>query len=367
MARIYNSPGKYVQGPDALAELARYVEPLGSKVLALSTPSGIERIGDKVRRGFESSSADVALEAFNGECCDTEIARLGEVARAAGCDVIAGIGGGKVLDTAKAVAYQLNAPVIVCPTAASSDAPCSALSVIYTEDGAFDRYLYLNANPDVVLMDTTVIAAAPPRLIVSGMGDALATYFEAKASVDADGSTCAGGQATAAALALARLCYDTLMADGVKAKLAVEAGCLTPAVEHVIEANTLLSGIGFESCGLAAAHAVHNGLTLLPETHAMLHGEKVAFGALVQLVLEDAPTETIEQVLGFCMEVGLPTTLADLGVEDASRDHLMPVAERACAATDTMGNLPFAVTPAMVCDAIIAADALGRYYHLDGE
>ena len=155
------------------------------------------------------------------------------------------------------------------------------------------------------------------------------------------------------------------MADGVKAKVALEAGCLTPAVEHVIEANTLLSGIGFESCGLAAAHAVHNGMTQLPETHAMLHGEKVAFGTLVQLVLENAPTETLEQVLGFCLEVGLPVTLAELGVEDASRERVMAVAEAACAPADTVGNMPFDVTPEMLADAILGADALGRYYALE--
>lgn len=365
MARIFNSPSKYVQGPDALAELSRYVEPLGSKLLAISSPSGIERIGDKVTAGFADSEADVVFDAFGGECSDTEIERLVGVARAEGCDVVAGIGGGKVLDTAKAVAHFLGAPVVVCPTAASSDAPCSALSVIYTDDGVFDRYLFLPSNPDVVLMDSTVIAAAPVRLIVSGMGDALATYFEAKASVDSDGDTCAGGKATMAALALARLCFETLMEDGVKAKVALESGARTPAVEHVIEANTLLSGIGFESCGLACAHAVHNGMTQLPETHAMLHGEKVAFGTLVQLVLEDAPTETIEKVLGFCLEVGLPVTLGELSVEDVSPERIQAVAEVACAPTDTMGNMPFEVTPDMVAQAIMGADALGRYYSLD--
>lgn len=365
MARIFNSPSKYIQGPDALAELGTHVAPLGSKLLAIATPAGIERVGDKVHRGFAGADADVIFEAFEGECSDREIERLCGIAREQGCDVVAGIGGGKVLDTAKAVAHFLSAPVVVCPTAASSDAPCSALSVVYTDEGVFDRYLFLPANPNIVLMDTTVIAGAPVRLAISGMGDALATYFEAKACVDSEADTCAGGKSTSAALVLARLCFDTLMADGVKAKVALEAGCSTPAVEHVIEANTLLSGIGFESCGLAAAHAVHNGMTQLPETHAMLHGEKVAFGTLVQLVLENAPTETFEQVMGFCLEVDLPVTLGDLGVEDISRERIMAVAEAACAPTDTMGNLPFAVTPNMVCDAILAADALGRYYSLE--
>ena len=133
-------------------------------------------------------------------------------------------------------------------------------------------------------------------------------------------------------------------------------------MEHVIEANTLLSGIGFESSGLAAAHAIHNGLTLLPECHGMYHGEKVAFGTLAQLVLADADMDQLEEVLGFCIEVGLPVTLEELGVEEVTREKIMPVAEAACAPGDTMGNMPFDVTPDMVADAILGADALGHYY-----
>ena len=365
MTRIYTSPGKYIQGPDALCELGAHAAPLGSKLLAIATATGIERLGAKIERGFADVDTEIVFERFESECTEREIERLCTVAREADCDVVAGIGGGKVLDTAKAVAYYLGAPVVVCPTAASSDAPCSALSVIYSDTGALDRYLYLPANPDIVLMDTTVIAGAPVRLIVAGMGDALATYFEAKACVDSDADTCAGGKATGTALACARLCFDTLMENGVKAKVALEAGCCTPAVERIIEANTLLSGIGFEGCGLAAAHAVSNSMGLLPETGHAMHGEKVAFGTLVQLVLENAPTELLERVLGFCLEVGLPVTLEELGVENVSRDRIMAVADSACAPTETMGNLPAAVTPDMVCDAILAADAFGRYYSLD--
>ena len=362
MSKIFNSPSKYIQGPDELAKLASHVEPLGDRALVVISPSGRRRVGDKVDAGFEESTATHLYDDFGGECSEGEVNRLVELARANECDVIVGIGGGKTLDTAKAVAYYLGAPVIICPTIASSDAPCSALSVLYTDDGQFDRYLFLPANPDVVLMDTTVIAASPVRLTVSGMGDALATYFEAQATHDSDGSTCAGGKGGLAALALAKLCYDTLMEDGVKAKVALEAGALTPAVEHVIEANTLLSGIGFESSGLAAAHAIHNGLTLLPECHGYYHGEKVAFGTLAQLVLSNASTERLEEVIGFCIEVGLPVTLGEFGVEDVSREKLMRVAEAACAPEDTMGNMPFDVTPEMVADAIAGADALGHYY-----
>ena len=148
---------------------------------------------------------------------------------------------GKIFDTAKAVAYYEKTPVLICPTIASTDAPCSALSVIYTEEGVFEEYLFLPSNPDMVMMDTEIIAESPVRLTVAGMGDALATYFEARACQRSDAASCAGGKITGAAMALAKLCFDTLMEEGVKAKLALEAGACTEAVEKVIEANTPVS------------------------------------------------------------------------------------------------------------------------------
>ena len=214
----------------------------------------------------------------------------------------------------------------------------------------------------MVLVDTDIVAAAPARLLVSGMGDALATYFEARACQASGASNCVGGKVTLAAMSLARLCYETLLADGLKAKLAVERHVCTKAVENVIEANTYLSGVGFESGGLAGAHAIHNGLTAIPETHSLYHGEKVAFGTLVQLVLENAPLEELEEVLEFCTEVGLPTTLADLGVENPTQEQLMEVAKLACADADTLHNMPFPVDAESVYAAILAADELGKYY-----
>ena len=165
-----------------------------------------------------------------------------------------------------------------------------------------------------------------------------------------------------AAMALAELCYDTLMSDGVNAMLAVKEKVCTKAVENIIEANTYLSGIGFESGGLAGAHAIHNGLTVIEETHSLYHGEKVAFGTLVQLVLENAPDEEISEVIGFCTEVGLPVTLAELGIKEVNPDQIMEVAKLAAADNDTLGNMPFKVTPEDVYAAIMGADALGRYY-----
>lgn len=276
--------------------------------------------------------------------------------------MIIGIGGGKVFDTAKAVGYYSHIPVVIIPTIASTDAPCSALSVIYTEEGEFSEYLFLPKNPEVVLVDTSIISKAPVRLLVAGMGDALATYFEARACVRADANTMAGGKATQAAFAIAELCYKTLMRDGLKAKLAVEKKVVTRAVENIVEANTYLSGIGFESCGLAAAHAVHNGFTVISECHHLYHGEKVAFGTIVQLILENSPSEEIKEVINFCIQVGLPITLGDMGIHDVREEDIMKVAEVSCAEGDTMHNMPFKVEAEDVYSAIIAADNLGRMY-----
>ena len=360
MARIFISPSRYIQGAGEMKKVGERAKALGSKALVLISQGGYKRIGAEIEESFKNAKALAVFDYFNGECSKKEIKRLQEVVKKNGCDIVVGVGGGKIFDTAKAVAYYEELPVVICPTIASTDAPCSALSVIYTDDGQFEEYLFLKANPNVVLMDTDIISKSPVRLTVSGMGDALATYFEARACKNSDSGTCAGGKVGGAALALAKLCFDTLMSDGVKAKIALEAGACTEAVEKIIEANTLLSGIGFESGGLAGAHAIHNGLTILPECHHMYHGEKVAFGTLTQLVLENMPCDELCEILEFCVAVGLPITFEQLGIKDPTPEKILAVAKAACAENDTLHNMPFEVTPELACNAMFAADGYGR-------
>ena len=234
------------------------------------------------------------------------------------------------------------------------------LSVIYTEEGTFQEYRFYRRNPELVLVDTQVIAPGPPRLLVAGIGDALATWFEANTCVAGHIHNMRGGASTRSASTLAKLCYETLLSDGAEALRAVQNQVVTPALERLVEANTLLSGLCFESSGLAAAHAVHNGLTTAPATHDYFHGEKVAFGLLVQLVLEGQPRSVLHQVLAFATEVGLPITLAEVGLTQISKELLERIANRATAKGETIHNEPFEVTPDMVVDAIRAADDLGK-------
>lgn len=359
MRKIICSPGSYVQGNGEIRKLADYYRSLGSGGAYIIASKFVYKTYQKeIEDSFKNDNSSVQINVFGGECSMKEINRhkngLGE------CDVVIGIGGGKTLDTAKAVSHYAHLPVIIVPTVASSDAPCSRLSVIYTESGAFEQYLPLTANPDIVIMDTEIIAKAPVRFLMAGIGDALATYYEASACEKSNAVTMAGGHTTKAAIALAKLCLDTLLEDGLKAKAAVERGVSTAAVENIVEANTYLSGIGFESSGLSAAHAIHNGLTVLNETHHLLHGEKVAFGTICQLVLENRPVEEIEKIVILCKKCNLPTTLADLGLEDADDERLMEAATASCAENDTMGNMPFEVCAEDILAAIKTADQISK-------
>lgn len=360
MTKIIGSPSRYIQGSKELENLCRHAAPFGRKLFLLTSASGRKRVEPVISAGQEDT--EMTYEIFRGECCKSEINRVMESCKKSEFTAIVGIGGGKIHDTAKAAAYHLGLPVIIVPTIASTDAPCSALSVIYTDDGIFEEYLFLPSSPNMVIVDTDIVSKAPARLLVSGMGDALATYFEARACSNSDAVNCVGGKPTMAAMALAQLCYETLITDGFNAMLAVQKGVCTKAVENIIEANTYLSGIGFESGGLAGAHAIHNGLTAIKETHSMYHGEKVAFGTIVQLILENAPEEEIAEVIGFCAQVGLPITLKQLGIKKPNTDEIMEVAKLASDNNDTLGNMPFKVGPDDVYAAIIAADAMGEFF-----
>ena len=350
-------PARYVQGAGALALLPEEAARLGTRALAVVSGSARPLV-EKALAG--QTLLDMTLEAFNSECCDEEIERLVSLAKQARADVIVGIGGGKPLDTAKAVAHALKLPVVVVPSIASTDAPCSALSVIYTCEGAFKRYLVLRRNPDVVLVDSEVVANAPVRFLVSGMGDALSTWFEAEDCRESQAKNMTGRTGTRTAYGLARLCFDTLMADGLAAKKSCEGKSVSPELERIIEANTLLSGLGFESGGLSGAHAIHNGFTALAATHKYWHGEKVAIGTLSLLMLTKRPAEMVSRVYDFCQSVGLPICLADIGLADPTDAQLMEVARLACAPGETIHNIKGDVTPEAVLAAIKAADAEGR-------
>lgn len=372
MRKAFISPTKYVQGEDEIRNLGYFVKSFGDTALLISHPDDRKRVEEKLKDTEERFGISFIPGDFRGECSREEIQRLKELAREHHCSCTVGLGGGKALDTAKCVAEGVG--MIAVPTIAATDASTSHSAVMYTQSGEFDDYAYFKASPSVVLVDTTCIANAPTRFLVSGMGDAMSTWFEARASANAYANVnaglpcgvreglCPSAKGTKAALALAKLCYETLLEDGAKAKIACDHNVVTPALENIVEANILLSGLGFESAGLAAAHAIHDGLSLLPGTHHSFHGEKLSFGTIAQLVLENAPTEELETVIRFNLEVGLPVCLADIGVPEITDEELIRVAEKTCIPEESVHSMPFPITVESVAAAIRGADEIGKAY-----
>lgn len=361
MPRVFISPLRYVQGPNVLVERVDLIADLGSNVLMLADDFVWDLIGKDYASALEEAGLSVYREPFEGECSRNEIARVVEIGKEQGVDVVIGLGGGKAIDSCKAIADDLGAGTVVAPTIASSDAPTSALSVIYTDDGNFESYRFYKKNPDLVIVDSQIIANAPVSFLRDGIGDASATYVEAMATKRSDSTTMAGGRQTLAAVAIAETSRKVLFEKSKLALSAVEAGVVTEALEDVIEANTLLSGLGFESSGLSGAHAIHNALTAIEgPVHEKTHGEKVAYGVLTQLFLENADAKLIDEYIEFYQSIGLPTTLAEVNLDQISEEEFYAIGEKAIAEGETSESMVQDLTPKKVVEALKGVDIYVR-------
>ena len=358
--RTLISPLRYVQARGALTRLGEFVRPIGTKPLLVADDVVWGIVQDTVAVSFQEQDRPRHRTGFGTSAPAAEVDRLAREIDELGADVIVGIGGGSTIDAVKAAGHLRGIRWVSVPTVASTDAPCSALSVIYTEDGAFEEYRFFPHNPDLVLVDTGLVANAPVKFLVAGVGDALATWIEARAVAEANASTMAGGLPLVTGTALAQLSWDILWENALPAIDAVKDHLVTPAVEKVVEANTLLSGLGFESGGLAAAHAIHNGLTAAPQTHGLTHGQKVNIGSVTQLVLEGAPTEEIEEFVRFTTRVGLPNTLTEIGLTADDVHDLTRVAESATAEGETIHAMPFPVRVPELVDALRSIEGFSR-------
>ena len=357
---IFSSPSRYIQGKGAIADLGEHLKKLGENPLLVSDDTVWGIVEKPLTEGFEKEGLPVTRVSFEKFATAKAVDALVEKIKENDHDIIVGIGGGSAIDAAKAAGFDADIVWASVPTAASSDAPTSTLAVIYTEDGAFDEYRFYPKNPDVVLIDTQLVAGAPEQFLVAGIGDALATWVEARAAAKGNGTTMNGGHPTRAGAALAKLSWDILWENALPALDAVRSGVVTPALEAVVEANTLLSGLGFESGGLAAAHAIHDGLTAAEQTHGLSHGQKVNIGTCAQLIMEGADTKELEDFIEFTTKVGLPNTLTEVGLSPEDTEELEAVAKAATAEEETIHNMPFPVTPEMVVESLIALERISR-------
>lgn len=358
---VFRSTPRYIQAAGLIDNAAEPLAALKVKRCAiLCTPRSQKGEAKRLIASLEQAGIDTYITTFGGECSFKEIeARAAELREQAPIDALIALGGGKPLDAGKSIAHRLDVPVVIMPTLASNDAPCSALSVIYTPEGATETYEVFDQNPALVMVDTEIVAKAPPRFLVAGMGDAMSTWYEARAChSNPVGMTPYGDRPTLAGVALSQTCADILYEHGVAALEAVCKQQVTDAVEYVVEANTLLSGVGFECTGVAGAHALAQALTLLPGVdHNYLHGEMVAVGILTQLMLESDHAEA-ERCARLFAQVGLPVNFAQIGLSLDDEPSVNTVIE-ATLAFPFIGNMAVEVSANTLQQAFTAVEQLG--------
>jgi len=326
--RIFAATSRYVQGAGALDDLGRHCRPLGSHAFVITDMDMARLLGERVTASFESAGMTSSLEVFPGEITHAAISKLAEKARAFGAEMVVGLGGGKALDTAKGVALKLGARSVSVPTIASNDGPASAAIAVYDENHIMQDILHLPRNPELVLADTEVIANAPVRFLRAGIGDAISKKFEAEACAAAGATTLLGTPASLTGLMAADACYRIIRQYAVGAVRAVEQKQVNAELEALVEATVLLSTLSFENGGLSLAHALARGFSYLERAKGTLHGDHVAYGLLVQLVMEKRNADFILELCTFYREVGLPTRMADFGLTQPRTAEIRELAEK---------------------------------------
>lgn len=363
-ARIYGSCSRYIQGYGELKNLKKYIDWMGDDFLVIASANRLRDLRDTISEVL--SGKNVHFFQFDKEITWEQIKKIEKAAKEASAKVIIGLGGGKIADTAKVVAHEVGARLVIVPTTSANDAYASAASLIYGEDGTVADVLNFPQNPDVVLADTQILVKAPVRLFVAGMGDALTTYIGGKVCQEHFFSNHFGGVGTATALAVAKLSYDLLMQYGRQAKLAAEQKAVTDAFDLITEVNILMSGMGFENNGSASDHSFYFGtVALTNREHYVYHGEGAAFSACCQLVMQGASNQQLDEVFRFCRDVGLPITFDDMRLNDLTEDEL-DIMTNAALKEVFIHNHPFEVTYEKVMGAYRAADAIGHLYHSGG-
>lgn len=352
------APTRVMRGNGILPAVSETIASLGQRPLIIGGRQSLPLMQPTLLPLLQALNLTVAQGDYGADCTEIANQQLKQQAQSHRADVIVAVGGGKAMDTAKLVAHQLTLPIVTIPTSGATCAAWTALSNIYSEAGAFQYDVALTRCPDVLALDYDVIATAPHRTLVAGIGDAIAKWYEASVSSGQSERTLLIN-----AVQQARVLRDILLQKS-QAALA-EPG--SQVWRDVVDASVLMAGvtggIGGAQCRTVAAHAVHNGLTQLRQCHMMLHGEKVAYGILVQLRLEEMlqgnqlAAAARQHLLPFYEAIGLPRTLADLGLADAALTQLQHVATVACNPQSDIHRLPFVVTPEPLLAAMVSTTA----------
>lgn len=352
------APSQVLRGHQALAQAGEAIARLGQQPLVIAGDRTLPLIKPVLQPVLEGRSLRAAYASYGEDCSEASLANLRQSLTTHQADFIIGVGGGKALDAAKLLAHQMQLPIVTIPTSGATCAAWTALSNVYSDQGAFLYDVALPHCPDLLILDYGLVQTAPQRTLVAGIGDALAKWYEASVSSGHSERTL-----MISAVQQARVLRDILLQKAIAALQAPGSEVWCDVVDATVLMAGVIGGMGGAQCRTVAAHAVHNGLTHLLESHHTLHGEKVAYGILVQLRLEEMvqgnrlAATARQQLLKFYSEIGLPQTLNDLGLRDVTLGNLQRAAELACQPNSDIHRLPFGVTPTQLIAAMVSTTA----------
>ncbi|MBP3655213.1 MAG: iron-containing alcohol dehydrogenase [Clostridia bacterium] len=357
LPRFLIGRGVYARFPSLCA---RY----GSTFAVVGGVTAMEKGMPALRESLSQDGAPRLLAElpYSGACTFAAMERLAKALAPLHPDFLVGMGGGKAIDTAKGVADALGIPLVSMPTLVSNCAPITALSVVYREDGPFDQFRFYDAPPAMTIIDLCIAANAPAAYFRAGMGDTLAKHLESSFSARGDVLGEEMDHMSQIAIALSSTCYGPILQYGEQAMEEVRACTAGSAMEicarSIIISAGLVSLMANDQYNCALAHAVCYGLQLFPhvEEHR-LHGDLVAYGALVQLMV-DGQTEKAQELRQFLVSIGTDVTLRQIGVP-LDRSALDDTLTEATTGPD-MAHIPYPITKDMVYDAMAAVEAMSR-------
>ncbi len=352
------APACVLRGRSAIVQAGDAIARLGKRPLIVGGSNSLAAAQPYLQPILEQQQLQSAETAYGKDCSEMGLETLRAAVQTHEADFIIGVGGGKALDAAKLLAHQCQIPIATIPTSAATCAAWTALSNIYSEQGAFQYDVTLARCPDLLILDYGLIQTAPQRTLVAGIGDAIAKWYEASVSSGHSEQTL-----IISAVQQARILRDILFQKSAAALKEPGSETWQEVTDAVVLLAGVIGGIGGAQCRTVAAHAVHNGLTHLLASHGTLHGEKVAYGILVQLRLEEMlqnnqlAATARQQLLKFYAEIGLPQTLDNLGLGDITLAQLQRASEIACNPYSDIHRLPFKVVPEQLMAAMVSTTA----------
>lgn len=347
----------YSIGEDVYRDVERICKRFGRKILLIGGKKGMEAGLGRLRRALDGTGLEISEAQWYGkDCTAANIERLAERAKSLKADMIFGMGGGKALDTAKGAAHLAELPVFTFPTIAATCAATTALSVVYREDGSFEKFWFYESPANHCFIDLGIIADAPWIYLQAGMGDTIGKFFECHFSARGDKLA----HASALGRQISNMCYEPLYEHGVSALADCKEHRVSDDLKEAVLANIVSTGLVslmvLDDYNCAIAHSVYYGLVLVPGYEEdNLHGNGVAYGVLVQLAV-DCDLEEARKLKAFLQKLGIRTTLKEMNIP-LDRDCLQAMLTETVTGPD-MEHIPYPVTEEMIFEAMRVVEKL---------